>query len=242
MSRRNPIERPWNAFTKGLVGMELSATVDDDDKPPVHQTQLTEKQMRDKEIRLFDTALDRVKNAWDKVRYASYAPVIRVIPASSPPGVEIKDVQQLWKASNTAIKASETLKGMLKEWKQAAAHMDRRANLFALVRCKEQDCPYCSQTPVREPQALEKLINGADVPAAVPKDIPADGFKHEDLPSVAHYCTYLELCERGVPRVRDQYHPGISGDVGERQCAHPDCRYTALSKTDLTRHKRHHKV
>ena len=44
----------------------------------------------------------------------------------------------------------------------------------------------------------------------------------------------------GIDLATREGFPGLSGDIAERRC--DKCGYVALSKTDLARHKRHHRI
>jgi hypothetical protein len=79
LSALGAIEHLWSSLSKNLAGVAFSACVEGEMTSPAMQSFLTDSKRRDKEVKVFNKALDQCSEKFAKVTWASYPIIPKVI-------------------------------------------------------------------------------------------------------------------------------------------------------------------
>ncbi|KAJ8020324.1 hypothetical protein HOLleu_39890 [Holothuria leucospilota] len=186
-------------------------------------TGLTEEEKEEKEVIVFDTAMDRCAEYWEGATFDGY----QVEVASEYcKGQDFPwaDYDKVHAALQNPTKASmKNHPEILSELKFIAAHCDRRLGEFTLMKCMEQSCTFCREHPVRNTNAMEEIL-GRGMPTPTVNSLL-------QTPS-RHFYTFREAMERPFQPADEDMELYKTLNLG--RCS--QCRYVFTSKKDKRQH------
>ena len=145
LSRYNPIEHLWSPCSRWLAGVSLPDHLPGE-RPPPQQTDLPVEQRLEKEVKVFDNALEMLDTYWHGKIHDGFR-VTSTGMTSTKTGYEktytdYNNVKQMFDSSLRAIEESEDLSSLRKEWCFMVKHMDRRNGLvvFRKLSCEDASC------------------------------------------------------------------------------------------------------
>ncbi|KAJ8019969.1 hypothetical protein HOLleu_41765 [Holothuria leucospilota] len=223
LSALNMIEHLWSPLSDKLSAVSLPAVLHGEEIPPSQQTGLTEEEKEEKEVIVFDTAMDRCAEYWEGATFDGY----QVEVASEYcKGQDFPwaDYDKVHAALQNPTKASmKNHPEILSELKFIAAHCDRRLGEFTLMKCMEQLCTFCHEHLVRNTNAMEEIL-GRGMPTPTVNSLL-------QTPS-RHFYTFREAMERPFQPADEDMELYKTLNLG--RCS--QCRYVFTSKKDKRQH------
>lgn len=224
-SALNPIEHQWSPRSRNLAGVFLKGRLDGEDKPPCDQSGLSTDQKREKEVKIYDRAVDDLNSYWNGQLFDGF-PVVS-IGVHADGGDNRDTIERVTQLHSVGIrKVTTEMRDLHQEHTFLNRHMDRRTHFVSFSKCESLSCLHCSVNPVKSTSAVAHLRQNGGMLSPLPSPWHAD-----------HYCTFLEaetFSALGKRAKRDQYCP-TKMQSGVDQCE-LSCRYIFSSKADKTRH------
>ncbi|XP_072168657.1 uncharacterized protein [Diadema setosum] len=227
-SAMNPIEHLWAPCTRRLTGVALPSSLPGEMLPPSQQRLEPEDRLL-KEHRVFNLAMDRIKNSyWKDLTFAGN-PVTVVVEESGAGhgryGADYQEVKQALGGSARQLRSS----GLNDEYQFVVGHMDKRIGMAIFTKCKKPSCGHCRDHPPS--LSAEEMDHLRKFPS------PAPSLTHE-----GHFKTFIESHE-GTRSLPCQHMPAFTAKQLGR-CSEGSCRYVFGSKKDRDDHRRkyvHHR-
>jgi hypothetical protein len=252
LSALGAIEHLWSPLSTALTGVQFSACVEGEDTPPVAQSGLDVPQRRQKEARVFDTALKELKSLFKKVIWCGHKVRATVIPCSdaqftdwskaalpslaqptrqtfgAPPRIDDYGlVHDLHKAGAATIRDTPAFRALREEQMFYLAHLDRGKLRIVFTKCRQ---PQCACNGAHEPWQEGFLKDFTFLGSRLPTVTPSENL-------AGHYKTLLDHFRTpAAKRARsDTYLPSRIKQALGWCCA--GCKsYAFTSKTDRKDH------
>ena len=224
-SALNPIEHLWSVLSNLLTSVTFSAILSGEEKPPVSQSGLTDRERSQKEISVFDTALRELCLYWNGHKFDGYSINASFSP-SDVSSMEAKyammynDHDELWQFLKAPIKdiRAGKYKNYMKELKFCVDHLHKHIGQLVYTKCQNRACTHCTTNQTKTPQTVTQLLNLTPI---------------TDPQNTDHFLSYLEVKEiisEGQPLPDQHNHPHY-----EHKC--PICNHFEFhSKTEKERH------
>lgn len=221
-SRYNPIEHKWSPLSKYLAGVQLSACLPGEDKPPCEQGGLTENEIKYKEEKVFHKALDELNDYWDGKIHGGFK--IKSVPMKTGKNLEIsyteiyddyEEVKEFFDTCLTTVLKNKKQRALLEEWRELSKHMERRPGMLVF---KKPGCQIENDITPKLPKSEKWLL----IPPLTP-----------DSSNPGHYKTYEQLSESTQFSPVEQLFTGSGWGMKEK-C--PKCRYVFSSIADKKKH------
>ncbi|XP_041477018.1 uncharacterized protein LOC121425106 [Lytechinus variegatus] len=179
------------------------------------QTGLTAEEKEQKEQRVFDEAMRRVKESyWRDLRFAGHQVNVQVVPSGRPPHPYGQDYQAVKKILGKSARQLSLQHPDILQLKQNAQHMDRRIGTTIFVKCSS--CPHCIQNPIKTSPELMSTLRSFPSPSPSPSH-------------PGHFTTYKESLQ--IP-VNPCQHLPLYISKGFGRCAEDKYNYLFTSKAE----------
>ena len=157
-SRFNMVEHAWAPLTRALTGVTLPNTLDGEAKAPADQTNLTTEEVCEKEIKVFDCAIDILNGYWSEVTFDGY-PVhsIKVPCGEIHHNEKDENYQFLCKAGIQELTSKPEYQEKRRHLNFLGRHATVRSYGIEFYKCDHEDCTYCSQSPIKSKRLFNTL-------------------------------------------------------------------------------------
>lgn len=222
-SAYNPIEHAWSPLSDALAGVILPPNIHGEEKAPCQQ-KLSKEEKTQKEAVVFDTAMRRLNEYWNNLKFdgfdvkSLYQPCLE----EGGPTRDHSHIHELLSKSPTAIKKNPEL---FEELQQCIGHIYRRIHSITIIKCTKLNCIHCTENPVIKQEACSLLRRFKGLPS------PRPDTKHE-----GHFLTFIDICDSDVTEYEDIHMPKYQqAELGK--C--PDCPlYCFTSQTEKQKHRK----
>ena len=187
-SALNPIEHLWSKCSNKLTSVHLDSSVREDGIPPCKDTSINKDERKSQEKILLERGAKDISAYWSELTFDGHAVVPIPVDCDGRPGDFLKDATDICNFLGAGIRdiKSNKHKEVLKLFKFAAKHVDRRKNEITFRKCQffnKTPCNFCQHNPPTAENVLGNLekTNGQMYE-------PTNSASDED-----HYLTFLEM-------------------------------------------------
>jgi hypothetical protein len=217
-SRYNDIEHAWSPTTNHLTGVLAPATLPDETLPPFKQSALSKEEVREKEIKVFDNAIEMFASHWRGKTYDGWPMIPIGVP--SDPLLEKKTYKDhdllldfTHEAGINRLKVEPHLRSMNEEFLDLVAHSVRGFARLQFVKCQAKKgkvpCKRCASNPPHSPRVFDYLrrqgASGRLASARLSTRFPSHyyTFLEEMMATTKNTLRVDELCPTIVPAIAD---------------------------------------
>jgi hypothetical protein len=225
-SAQNPIEHQWAPRSRNLVGVFLKSRLEGEDKPPSEQSGMTSAMVTEKEVQVYDAAIDNLNSYWNGQMFDGFPVVSKAVPCQNADVIynDADDVELFHKSGIRKVVAE--MSSLHQEHKFLTKHMDRRTYYVSFSKCSDKTCDHCTSHPVRAANAVRYLRSAGGMFSPRPSLWCPD-----------HFCTFLEsetLAALGKTTKADEFcNTRVSQGVGRCDLCPT---FIFMSKTEREKH------
>lgn len=214
------IERFWSSVANWLAGITYSPKLQGEELPPCKQSELSPKELREKEIKLFDLRLSQLKHDLSGHSIEDFDVSVNTIPCSGPstsPWHRFSDHDEWQQFLNDKRKLyGKDRKLKVQEYSEKLKtviliidHLYRYEDQLLFIRCfgdSQADCSHCSSLP---PVRATNICNFFRVNGIIKPLIPT---KDPEYPS--HYLSFIQ-------EYNHRHSERESSTIAVSVCEHP---------------------